>query len=55
MGLHVAGATWVVVVAPRTAEGLGLFGNKEVGEPRYLELDRHAQAREPGANDGDVD
>ena len=55
MGLHVAGATWVVVVAPRTAEGLGLFGNKEVGEPGFLEFDRHAQAREPGANDGDVD
>ena len=38
MGLHVAGAPWVVVVAPRTAECLGLFGDKEVGEPGLLSL-----------------
>lgn len=55
MGLHIAGAAWVVVVTPGAAEGVGLFGDKEVGEPGLLELDRHAQPGKAGANDRDVD
>lgn len=44
MGLHIAGAARVVVVAPGAAQGIGLFGNEEVVEPGLLEFDRHAQA-----------
>lgn len=55
MGLHVTGAAWVVVVPPGAAEGVGLLGDKEVGEPGFLEFDRHTQAGEARADDGDVD
>ena len=55
MGLHIAGAARVVVVTPGAAKGVGLFGDKEVGEPGFLEFDRHAQAGKAGADDGDVD
>jgi len=46
VGLHIAGAARVVVVAPGAAECLGLFGDKEVAKAGFLELDRHAQAGE---------
>lgn len=46
VGLHITGAARVVVVAPGAAQGVGLFGNKEVVEPGLLEFDRHAQAGE---------
>ena len=54
MGLHVAGTTGVVVVAPGAADRLGLFGDDEIGHAGLPQADRHAEARKAGADDGDI-
>ena len=51
---HVAGAAGIAVVAPGAAEIAGLLEDPESGVPSLLERDGHAQTREAGAHDRDV-
>jgi hypothetical protein len=49
--VHVAGDIGVGVLAPGAAELRGLLVDAEIGIARFLEPDRHQQARHPGADD----
>jgi hypothetical protein len=53
MRLHVARAAGVGVLAPGAAELVGLLEDEEV-DAGLLELDRHAEAGESGADDDDL-
>lgn len=54
MGLHVAGATRVVVDSPGAADAGVLFEDQEVVLAFLAETDRHPQPGETGADDGDL-
>jgi hypothetical protein len=49
---HVASAAGIGVVAPSAAHVVAALEQDEVGDARLLEADRHAEAGEPGADDG---
>ena len=51
----VAGAARVGVVAPGAAEVVGALEDHEVLDAVLLERDRHPDAGQPGAGDGDLD
>ena len=53
MRLDVAGAARVGVVPPGAADVLGLLQDDEVVDAGLLQLDRHAEPGEPGADDDD--
>lgn len=50
---HIAAGTWIRVVTPGTADTVGLLENREALDPGALELDGHAEAAQPSAEDGD--
>ena len=52
---HVAGASRVGVVSPSATERRGLFEDPKIRAALLLQLDRHANAGEPGAENGDAD
>jgi hypothetical protein len=54
MGLHIARATGIVVIAPGAADRTGFLEDQEIIDASLFETDTHGQPRKAAADDGDV-
>jgi hypothetical protein len=55
MRLHVAFGAWIRIVAPGATHLGALFQDREATLALPQQLDRHAEAAEPCADDGDFE